>query len=346
MDVSGDGVWRSVRNDKEAIMKIRVIGAGFYGCHVANELLRDGHDVEVHEIKDEVFGGASGSIPARVHQGFHYPRSKKTRDACQSHAKEFEAQYSDFIRSIGTNIYAIAADRSLVDFDQYVDTLTGEVEFEVIDNVEKYGLKNVEGAVLTKEKHIITDDVKEYFSQALDGRIKFGIKPEAIDDPGFDVTIDATFCAYDNYRIDRYEPCFVGLLKGDVTKAVTIMDGPFASVYPWNPERGLCSISSARYTPFSKSCRTWGEAEHVLKNLSKWDILRCFGDMTDDLGKYYSNIDDYDYEGYRLSIRAMPLSGADTRLVDIIRVGETGIRIRAGKIDAVIEAARVIRGML
>lgn len=327
-------------------MNIRIVGAGFYGCHIALELMRDGHKVTVFESKDDIFKGASGSIPARVHQGFHYPRSKKTRDACQAHAEEFSAFYSEFIRTIPTNIYAIAENKSLVDFGQYVSTLSHEVEFEEMREPEEYGLRHVEGAILTRENHIVTDKVRDFYKHVLGGQIKFGVVPDAIDDPDYDVTIDATFCAYDNRSIDRYEPCVVGLLEGPTDIAVTIMDGPFGSVYPWNPEEGLVSLSSALFTPFTKTCRTYQEAKALLDDLSDDDRKRRVKEMMDDLSYYYPALQNYKIKNALTSIRAMPLSGADTRLVDVIRVGETGIRIRAGKIDAVVQATRIIRGML
>lgn len=327
-------------------MNIRIVGAGFYGCHIALELMRDGHKVTVFESKDDIFKGASGSIPARVHQGFHYPRSKKTRDACQAHAKEFSEFYSDFIRTISSNIYAVAENKSLVDFDQYVSTLKHEVEFEELREPEEYGLRHVEGAILTQENHIVTDKVRDFYKHVLGSQIQFGVVPEKIDDPSYDVTIDATFCAYDNKSIDRYEPCVVGLLEGPTDIAVTIMDGPFGSVYPWNPDEGLVSLSSALFTPFAKTCRTYEEAKAILDDLSEDDRRRRVKEMMDDLSYYYPALQNYKFKDALTSIRAMPLSGADTRLVDVIRVGKTGIRIRAGKIDAVVQATRIIKGMI
>ncbi len=173
-------------------MKIRIIGAGFYGCHIAVSLIDDGHDVQIHEIKDKIFGGASGSIPARIHQGFHYPRSKQTRLACQKHITEFMAVYRQFTHPVPTNIYAIAANHSMVDYLQYVDTLKDEVEFEEV-NPEKYGLRNVEGALLTRERHIITDDVVTYFKNTLCGHIKLNRSAYELDNPAYDLTIDASF---------------------------------------------------------------------------------------------------------------------------------------------------------
>ena len=327
-------------------MKIRVLGAGFYGAHIAVELIKAGHHVVVHELQDQIFGGASGKIPARLHLGFHYPRSKKTREACQKHVPEFMEHYGDFTRSVSTNIYAIAENSSMVDYPQYVDTLNGEVPFDEIDP-SAFGLNHVEGAVLTQERHIITDAVKAYFEMALAGHITYRKAADNVCSPNYDLTVDATFCANDSAGIDRYEPCVVGLLKGPVDTAVTIMDGPFSSLYPWNEEKGLSSISSAKWTPFSKGCKTWEEAKYILDHLSPEEINNQAMGMFHDLNKYYPALGtEYTLADTMVSIRAMPLSGADTRLVDIVKIGGNAVRVRAGKIDAVVQAANAIIKML
>ena len=106
-------------------MKIRVLGAGFYGCHIARALLRDGHSVEVHEIAPHIFAGASGAIPARLHIGCHYPRSRLTRAACLDHREAFMAEYGFLTRAVPVNLYAIAANHSLVDLDGVLDDIFG-----------------------------------------------------------------------------------------------------------------------------------------------------------------------------------------------------------------------------
>jgi len=326
-------------------MRVRIIGAGFYGCHIATTLIDDGHDVSIVEVKKDLFRGASGKIPARLHQGFHYPRSKATRDACRAHLPEFMEIYGRFTESVPNNIYAIAEGGSLVDFPQYVDSLSGEVPFEIIDP-RSYGLRNVEGAVLTDERHIIIDEVKAFFRERLHKHIKYGHK---LVDPGgrdFDLTVDATFCTYDNTFVDRYEPCVVGLLKGQTDTAITIMDGPFSSLYPWNEGRNLCSISSAKWTPLSKQCRTWSEARAILRELTCREMTKRVEEMMEDLARYYPGIHSYDMLDVMTSVRAMPFSGADTRLVNIVDVSERIVRIQAGKIDAVIHAAKLIQQRL
>lgn len=324
-------------------MRIRVVGAGFYGAHIALSLIKDGHDVEIHEIRDGMFKGASGGIPARIHQGFHYPRSKKTRDACQKHIPEFMRVYGAFAKQVPVNVYAIAQDQSMVDYEQYIDTLKREVDFLEVDPVT-YGLVNVEGAVLTNEQHIVTDRVKNHFGCVLSDHIKYNTPAGVIDDPSYDLTIDCSFCANDNAGIDRYEPCVVGMLSGPTDTAVTIMDGPFGSLYPWNEEQGLNSLSSAKWSPLSKTCKNWSEANHILETTPEKHVIKRVQNMFNDLIEYYPRLaDDYRIEGYHTSIRAMPLSGADARLVDVVKVGEKAIRVRAGKIDAVIHAERIIK---
>ncbi len=325
---------------------IRILGAGIYGCSIACDLIAAGHDVEIWDIADRIFAGASGSIPARLHGGAHYPRSRMTRAACQEHAAAFMERYGDFTHGIPVNLYAIARDHSLVDFDQYVRTLRGEFDFIVVDKPEEFGLQNVEGAILTGERHIVTDRARAWFERELSGHFKFNMPRDPLPDDGWDFTIDCTFAARDGAGIDRYEPCLVLLLKGTTDRAVTVMDGAFASLYPWSEDDGLCSLSSARYSPFSKTCRTYGEAQALLDGLSQNDIEAQGRAMIESMAEHYPAVHEFEVARHMLSIRAMPLSGADTRLADISQVGPKTLRVRAGKIDAVIHAGQEVLRMI
>lgn len=327
-------------------MKIRILGAGWYGCHLATALIDAGHDVEVHDCANWIFAGASGCIPARLHLGPHYPRSSKTRQACQRHTADFLARYGHLTRGVAVNLYAIAADRSMVDFDQYTRSLRGEFDFIKVHDPAEFGLRNVEGAILTGERHILSDDARAYFAERLSGRVRFDMPRGITSGAGFDLTIDCTFCANDDAGVDRYEPCLVLLMQGSADRAVTVMDGPFPSLYPWDPARGLLSLSSAEFTPFSKTIRSYGEAKSYLDSLSDAEIRKRGADMIASMAHFYPAIFDFKVAGYMRSIRAMPLSGSDARLVDVRQVAPDLIRVRAGKIDAVIDAETAIMEIL
>lgn len=326
-------------------MRVKVIGGGWYGCHLSTALLADGHDVVLHEIADQLFAGASGKIPARLHLGSpHYPRSHVTRQACLQHNAQFLDRYGFLTRGVKTNIYAIAQDISLVDFGTYRQILKSDIECLTIYDPGEYGLLNVEGAMLTAERHILCDAARDYFTQELDGHAHFNTGP---DEPGdWDSTIDATFCANSDIGVSRYEPCLVLALEGKADMAVTLMDFPEgASLYPWDGDRNLCSLSSAKYTPFSKNCKTYADARAILDNLSRAEIEAQGQAMIDSMAFYYPAVREYRIADYMLSIRAMPLSGADSRLVDVRQDGKT-IRIRAGKIDAIIAAEHEVKRII
>lgn len=322
-------------------MKVRVLGGGWYGCHLALALKERGVKVELHEISDQLFNGASGGNPARLHLGFHYPRSDLTRAACQDHQKIFLAHYGFLTRSVAMNIYAVAANDSMVDWGTYKKVLRGEVEFlEIRPN--EWGLSNVEGAMLTGERHILVNNARLWFAKQLGETVHYNKSPHDSNDFDYDWTIDCTFCSNDAAGIDRYEPCVTGLLEGPVDKAVTIMDGPFPSLYPWNESLNLSSITSAKFTPFRKDCKTWYEAKKVLDDLNTFEIRKQVELMRDQMRVYWpASYDLYKFADAKLSIRAMPRSGSDARLVDVRENGKT-LTVRAGKIDAILYAEQLI----
>jgi hypothetical protein len=328
-------------------MRVRVLGGGWYGCHLALFMMNLGHEVELHESKTQLFSGASGANPARLHRGFHYPRSRLTRAACLDHAEAFMSRYGHLTRAVPINLYAIAAQDSLVDFGNYRQTLAGEVEFITVERPEEFGLANVEGALLTGERHIVISQARAFFEEELEPVTELGRDAGLIDSPEWDLTLDCTFCALDAEAIDRYEPCVTGILEGPTDKAVTIMDGPFPSIYPWNEAEGLSSITSASLTPLSKKCRTYAEAKAVLDQLTPAEAGARVGEMLVQIAHFWPSVpDDYRLEDYRVGVRAMPRSGADARLVDVVRVGERALRIRAGKIDAVFRAEAMVLEMI
>jgi hypothetical protein len=326
-------------------VKIRILGAGLYGVHLGLSLAKD-HDVEVHEIADCIFAGATGNIPARLHMGQHYPRSKLTRQACREHHAEFMDRYGDFTHSVACNIYAIASHDSLVDFGTYHQLLSDEIELITIDRPGEFGLRNVEGAILTGERHVQVDALRAYFTEELGDIVKLGRKPGVVDDPRWDLTIDCTSCAYEGLDVDHYEACLTLLLKGPTDRAVTIMDGPFPSLYPWDELRGLSSLTSAEWTPLLRTV-AWQDARDFLDGpVAAATIKDRSRRMLDQMNFYYPLMHQYKVVERRTSIRAMPRSAADARLVDVVQVGQRALRVRAGKLDAIFYAERRIKRLL
>lgn len=325
-------------------MKVRILGGGWYGCHLALALLRDGHEVELHEVAERLFSGASGGNPARLHLGPHYPRSKLTRALCQEHHAKFMKAYGSLTRAVPVNIYAIAEADSLIDFGTYVQVLRGELEFIVVERPAEFGLESVEGAILTGERHIVIDEARKWFESQLAPVVRYGVPalPD-VPDGRYQWTIDCTFCANDSTGIQRYEPCVTALMKGPTNRAVTIMDGPFPSLYPWNEAEGLNSLTSARYTPLARVA-TYAEASALLSSITADQVHDQCRNMIGQLAAFWPESRDlYSFVDAKLTIRAMPRSGADARLVDVVMPRRGMLRVRAGKIDAVLHAEQIIK---
>lgn len=252
-------------------------------------------------------------------------------------------RYGSLTRAVPINLYAVARDESLVDFGTYTQILKPEIELITVYDPGEYGLTNVEGAILTGERHIVIREARAFFEKELSQCLVTNF--QATNSP-FDWEIDCTFCARDSENIDRYEACITVLVEGPTDKAVTVMDGPFPSLYPWDEQHGLSSITSAKLTPL-KRCATYEEADFVLQNTTKDEVAARADAMIKQMSQYWPAVRDlYRIADYRLGIRAMPKSAADARLVDIIRTGERSLRVRAGKIDAVIHAENLICDMI
>jgi hypothetical protein len=120
------------------------------------------------------------------------------------------------------------------------------------------------------------------------------------------------------------------------------MDGPFPSLYPWDESAGLVSLTSAKYTPLAK-VKTWTEAQHILDETHEKYFVNICHKMIDSMAHFWPDVRSrYKLVDFKIGIRAMPRSGADARLVDVVQIGERLLRVRAGKIDAVLHAEKIV----
>lgn len=327
-------------------MRLQILGGGWYGCHIAASLAEVGHEVTLHEKQERLFAGASGANPARLHLGFHYPRSKLTRAACQEQNAAFMFRYGHLTRAVPTNIYAVASTDSNVDFGNYCQTLRGELEFITVDEVGDFGLENVEGAILTGERHIVIREAREYFLALLGDRIEFNSPGPGEAIAKTDILIDCTFCARDSMNVDRYEPCITSIMQGQTSRALTIMDGPFPSLYPWDERDGLLSLTSAKHTPFAR-VKTHDEATAIINAVTAEQATARAEAMRQQLQNFWpESYERFSIVDHVFGIRAMPASGADARLVDVVKVADRAFRVRAGKIVSIFHAERLIKEIL
>ncbi len=323
-------------------MNIRVIGGGWYGCHIALSLKKAGHDVTVFERGPTAFSGASGSNQSRLHRGFHYPRDKQTRIESLEGFDEFMARYPNFTRAIPCNIYAVAKDKSLIDYPTYLDTMRSTGADFVEIGVNDHGLTNMQGAVLTGERLILANEARDWFTKELGSRLQCGAEVDPNDgDDDWDLTIDCTFGSHALHKVEWFEPCIMLLFEGPTWRAVTVMDGPDGvSVYPYY-QNGLVSLTTVRETPL-KRCGSMAEARETISSLDADGIDYIRHKMLERVDDYLPSFrDEYKPVGHACAVRVKPVSGSDRRSC-IIGGGDRVITVFPGKISTVFDAERIV----
>ena len=73
-----------------------IIGAGLYGLYAALYCGKRGQQVEVLEIEQAPFTRATYINQARVHMGYHYPRSLSTAMKSAGYFKRFVEDFQPF----------------------------------------------------------------------------------------------------------------------------------------------------------------------------------------------------------------------------------------------------------
>ncbi|KIC39061.1 hypothetical protein RA27_18120 [Ruegeria sp. ANG-R] len=258
-----------------------VIGGGFYGCCLALYLRSAVRDVVLVEAEEAIMTRASRVNQARLHSGFHYPRSMmtalKSRKLCRQFAQDFpEAIVSDF-----QMLYAIARQRSKVSANRFrmmFENMQAPITPALPSEVALFDERRIEAVFRADEFAFDYSVLARGLASRLDAvslDIRLGTEVVSVDDlPGSDSavvhlsdgsTINARHVFNVTYSQINHTLRQSGLplarLKHELTEiclidppeeiqryAVTVMDGPFFSLMPY-PSSDKYSITHVRYTP-------------------------------------------------------------------------------------------------
>lgn len=153
-------------------MVIGIIGAGWYGCHIALVLKKAGHDVMIFEKNDDLFKGVSGNFGIRLHKGPHYPRSHATRESCRESFVQFCETYPDLVVEHEFSIYALGKEDALgqpskVTAEQFKEVCYESNECQAL-NLETTEFKELDFAAKLDEPSIVLGArLREAFRQKL-----------------------------------------------------------------------------------------------------------------------------------------------------------------------------------
>ena len=337
--------------------KVLVIGAGWYGCHIGLTLLRHGHNVEIQDKKEAPFLGASGLNQNRLHMGFHYPRCSETRFQSLGGFNWFLSKYEFLTKKVDQNFYAIADKGSVIDFVTFKQIMTAsELNYTEVDPSETtLKLEGCSKFIQVDERLICSLKTSKYFLSELKDNIRFDkfvdiqntknlrhLKKE------YDFIIDCSWGTAQSNINNKvfYEPCiyFKSKFVGKDAFALTLMDGPFFSIYP--EQNNHYTITSVEDTPLTQ-CEDYNTAEKVLKSSNnsafveqKYHLFRKKIEFFyPSFSKYFKN------PSPMFSIKTKKNSSVDNR-ASKITICDNVISVFSGKIDTIYIAERKILDLL
>lgn len=259
-----------------------ILGGGLYGLYSAVFCAKQGDSVLVLEKDDEVFSRATHINQARVHNGYHYPRSYSTAIKSAHYFRRFCEDFGFCCKTDFDQVYATSAAFSWTNAEDFVRFCrAADIRCDRLDPTQYFQPGLCDGAFLTHEYTYDAALLREHFLQELQGlpavTLRCGQQVEAIEKTGglfcvhtadgaADSTpflLNATYAGvntilallgYEPFAI-KYELCEIILCHVcDALRDVglTVMDGPFFSLMPFG-KTGLHSLTSVTFTPHATS---------------------------------------------------------------------------------------------
>ena len=146
-----------------------VIGGGIFGCYAALYLAGRGAQVALVEKEAQLFRKASLVNQARLHSGYHYPRSVATAAMSDEHKERFTTEHRRFVNFSFEKYYAIDRFGSFTDpaqferFCQYLGIRCDRVAQHPLFNFER-----LEALYRTEEYSFDPVLLREHYTQRVE----------------------------------------------------------------------------------------------------------------------------------------------------------------------------------
>ncbi|MCX7619814.1 MAG: FAD-binding oxidoreductase [Acidimicrobiales bacterium] len=259
-----------------------VLGAGLFGLAAADFATGSGLRVAIVDPDPVPLSRASFANQARLHLGYHYPRSVGTALQALHYHKRFATEFATHINNQLTKIYAVAryeSHTSAQGFEAFCNNVG--IPITVADPDEWFQAGTVEQAFICAESAFDARGIRAEMLERLSDRDRLswhlGTRLERVerDEDCFELrltdgsvlsaprVLNATYASI-NQVVDlfgfeplpiTYELCELVLGRPSDALApygITVMDGPFFSVMPFG-STGLHSLSAVDYTPHHRS---------------------------------------------------------------------------------------------
>lgn len=298
-----------------------IIGGGFYGAAIAIYLAKQRglKRIVLVEREPALLMRASYNNQARVHNGYHYPRSFTTAYRSRINLPKFVRDWPEAVKQDFTKLYAIARRNSKVtakQFERFCREIGARIQpaepalrdlfeprlIEAVFLVEEYAFDSTKLASwAARELDACGVQIRlatrvTEISNGPDNTLQVAVKP----DRGAEALLTSRYvfnCTYSG--LNQFKGDFPGTqtgLKQEITEmalmqvppalaglGITVMDGPFFSMMPF-PARGLHTLSHVRYTPHLH----WNDAPGIdpYQKLKDYERATRVDRMVRDVGRY------------------------------------------------------------
>lgn len=265
-----------------------VIGGGFFGCSLAIRLSQAGQRVRLIERDSHLLMRASMVNQARVHNGYHYPRSFLTAIRSRVNFERFISDYPECVERNFEKYYAVGRAFSKVNASQFrlfCERIGAPITTAPTAVRRMFNPDLIEDVFLVREYAFNADVLRERMTRELRrhgvevllhsfververvGPERIGVRYTSTEPNGRQQShsVEAHHvynCTYAQLnQVLRGSALSPIPLKHEVTEmllveapealrrfSVTVMCGPFFSLMPF-PAYGLHSLSHVRYTP-------------------------------------------------------------------------------------------------
>lgn len=256
-----------------------VVGGGFYGCCLALFLRSISDRITLVEAGDSLLDRASRVNQARVHTGFHYPRSMLTAVKSLVLHNRFATDFPDAVVDDFQMLYAIARRRSKVSakrFHRMFADMGSPIAPATASQAALFDPDLIEGVFACHEYAFDYKVLRRHMENRFDALgfdVRLGTAAIEIEDRPdgavarlstgeeiearyvFNVTyaqVNAVLRSAGLPEADvKHEVAEIALIKPPPQLeryGVTIMDGPFLSCMPYPAEK-VHSLTHVRYTP-------------------------------------------------------------------------------------------------
>jgi glycine/D-amino acid oxidase-like deaminating enzyme len=256
-----------------------VAGGGFYGLYLAEQLAARVRRVLLCEAGPALMARASYANQARVHNGYHYPRSVLTAVRSRVNFPRFVAEFGPAVDATFEKLYAVARRGSKVTAGQFAEAMRrigAPVEPADAAHTRLFDRDLVEDVFRVREYAFDAARLRDLMAERVRRAgvtVRLNTPVEKVARfPGDALRVRAAgaelaaglvvSCSYAQTNAVaaasglpviplKHELAEMALVEmPDALKGlgVTVMDGPFFSCMPF-PPRGLHTLSHVRYTP-------------------------------------------------------------------------------------------------